>query len=168
MCRHILEPTVLSRVSCRPCPLNVDSFHHPCLLPWRIPLLPPITAGCWAGTGEDCRPLYHVATTYPFNGQPGLPSFSCVSLEVLSHADWKVPRQDVNSPIHPCVCHPEAKECSNTRRFGTLLGPPPPVQDLPWVSHPPGHLDYCLVFHQECGARLLTEKIVRLRTHNRR
>ena len=24
--------------------------------PWRTPLLPPITAGCWAGIREDCRP----------------------------------------------------------------------------------------------------------------
>ena len=36
--------------------MNFDRFHQPCLLPWRTPLLPPITAGCWAGIGEDCRP----------------------------------------------------------------------------------------------------------------
>ena len=31
VCRHTLEPTVLSRVSCRPSHLNVDRFHQPCL-----------------------------------------------------------------------------------------------------------------------------------------
>ena len=55
MCHHTWEPTVLSRVSCRPVSLNLDRFNQPCLLPWRNPLLPPITAGCWAGISEDCR-----------------------------------------------------------------------------------------------------------------
>ena len=36
VCRHTREPTVLSRVSCRPSHLNIDRFHQPCLLPWRI------------------------------------------------------------------------------------------------------------------------------------
>ena len=35
------EPTVLSRVSCRPFHLKIDRLHKPCLLPWRTPLLPP-------------------------------------------------------------------------------------------------------------------------------
>ena len=39
VCHHTWEPTVLSKVSCRPSHLNVDRFHQPCLLPWRNPLL---------------------------------------------------------------------------------------------------------------------------------
>ena len=32
---HTREPTVWSRVSCRPSHLNIDRFHQPCLLPGR-------------------------------------------------------------------------------------------------------------------------------------
>ena len=74
MCRHTREPTVLSRLSCRPPHLNFDRFHQPCLLPWRVPLLPPIHG--WL-LGRDMWSLsvspYHVATTYPFLGSPVLP-----------------------------------------------------------------------------------------------
>ena len=35
VCHHTREPTVLSRLSCRPSHLNVDRFHQPCLLPGR-------------------------------------------------------------------------------------------------------------------------------------
>ena len=35
MCHDTREPTVLSRVSCRPFHLNVDRFHQPCLSPGR-------------------------------------------------------------------------------------------------------------------------------------
>ena len=34
VCRHTREPTVLSRLSCRPPHLNFDRFHQPCLFPW--------------------------------------------------------------------------------------------------------------------------------------
>ena len=37
VCFHTREPTVLSRVSCRPSHLNIDRFHQFCLLPGRIP-----------------------------------------------------------------------------------------------------------------------------------
>ena len=33
VCRHTREPTVLSRLSCRPPHLNVDRVHRPCLFP---------------------------------------------------------------------------------------------------------------------------------------
>ena len=52
VCRHTREPTVLSRVSCRPSHLNIDRFHQPCL-----------------------SSPYHVAATYP-HGQPGSSSFA--------------------------------------------------------------------------------------------
>ena len=70
-------------------------------------------------------------------GQPGSASL-CVSLEVFCHADWAVPRQDVNSSFRPCVCHPRSHRCLHTCRFGTVASPPP-VPDLPWGPHPPGH-----------------------------
>ena len=34
VCHHTREPTVLSRVSCRPLHLNVDRFHQLCLVSW--------------------------------------------------------------------------------------------------------------------------------------
>ena len=56
------------------------------------------------------------------------------------HADWTVPRQNVNSPFSPSrVCHPEASGRLHTRMFGTLASPPPPVTGMPWGSHLPGH-----------------------------
>ena len=91
VCHHTREPTVLSRVSCRPFHLNVDRFHQPCLLPGRT-----------SRTGEDCRPR----TTW----RP-LTIFGSLALPVrltggFCHADQTVPRQDVNSSFPPCVCHP--------------------------------------------------------------
>ena len=48
VCRHTQEPTVLSRVNCRPSHLNVDHLHQPCLFTqahfkdrWG-PVLPPL------------------------------------------------------------------------------------------------------------------------------
>ena len=34
VCQHTREPTVLSRLSCRPPHLNFDRFHQLCLFPW--------------------------------------------------------------------------------------------------------------------------------------
>ena len=118
MRHHIKGLTVLSRVSCRPFHLNVDRFHQPCLLPGRTSRI-----------GEDCRPRI---TWRPltFCGQPG--SSSSRLTGSFCHADWTVPRQDVNSPFPPCVCHPGTKGCLHTRRFGILASPPPPVGHLPW------------------------------------
>ena len=72
MCRHTREPTVLSRLSCRPPHLNVDRFHQPCLLPWRVPLLPPIHG--WLGQGQ-VRTVVPVPRSdhSPFLGSPVLP-----------------------------------------------------------------------------------------------
>ena len=61
VCRHTREPTVLSRVSCRPSHLNVDRFHQPCLLPWRTSRI-----------GEDCYPVPR-GDHSPFLGSPVLP-----------------------------------------------------------------------------------------------
>ena len=96
VCRHTRKPTVLSRLSCRPPHLNFDRFHQPCLSPWR-------THGCCARIGEDCRPrtTWRPLTVF---GQPvGSPSFA--THWRYCHADWAVPRQDVNSSFLPCVCH---------------------------------------------------------------
>ena len=71
----------------------------------------------WAGWSlwEYVRTVvpYHVVTPYPC-GQPGLSSL-CDSLEVLNHADWTVPRHDVNSPFSPCVCHPATTVFAHTQ-----------------------------------------------------
>ena len=129
MCRHTREPTVLSRLSCRPPHLNFDRFHQPCLLPWRVPLLPPIHGWLW---GRDRWGLSVLRTTWrPLTllGQPGSPSFATYWRSY--QADLTVPRQDVNSSF-TCVCHPPWKMCLHTRRFGALASPPPPVLDMPW------------------------------------
>ena len=86
------------------------------------------TAGCWAGVGEDCR----LRTTWRPLTLAGSPVPPCASLEVLATPARRVPRQDVNSPFIPCVCRPSDQRCAHTRRFGTLAGPPPPVDDMPW------------------------------------
>ena len=84
VCRHTREPTVLSRLSCRPPHLNFDSFHQPCLLPGRT-----------SNIGEDCR---HRTTWRPLTptGSPTLPPMRLTG--GFFHADNTVPRKDVNSP----------------------------------------------------------------------
>ena len=73
-----------------------------------------------------------MATTYPC----GQPSSSLRLAGGTCHAGQTVPRQDVNSPFLPWVCRPSDQRCSHTRRFGTLAGPPPPVDDMPWRPIP--------------------------------
>ena len=112
VCHHTWEPTVLSRASCRPSHLNFDSFHQPCLLPWRNPLLPPKHSWLLGRDRWGLSSPYHVATTYPC-GQPGSPSFA--THWRYCHADWTVPRLDVNSSFPPCVCHPSMKGVLHTQ-----------------------------------------------------
>ena len=79
----------------------------------------------WAGIGEDCRPR---TTWWPLTlfGQPGSPSFA---------TPWRsVPRQDVNSSFPPLRVPPQIAKV-----FAHTQSPPPPVLDLPWGPHPPGH-----------------------------
>ena len=129
VCRHTREPTVLSRVSCRPSHLNVDRFHQPCLLPWRAPLLPPKHG--WLGQ------WYHVAATYPFSAARLSPFATHWR---YCHADWTVPRQDVNSSFLSCVCHPDVKGAHTHAGWGpsrfrrrllsACLGDPIPLATL--------------------------------------
>ncbi len=67
--------------------------------------------------GEDCRPR---TTWRPLTlfGQPGSPSFA--THWMYCHADYTVPRQDVNSPFSSCACHSWMKRCLHTRKFRTL------------------------------------------------
>ena len=76
-----------------------------------------------------------MATTHPC-GEPGLPSLRLTG--GTYHADQTVPRQDGNSPFSTCVCHPGPR-CLHTRRFGTLAGPPPPVEHMPWGPYHSSH-----------------------------
>ena len=79
------------------------------------------TAAVRAGIGGDRRHPCHVATTCP-HGQPGLPSVRLTGGPY--HADWTVPRQDVNSSFSPLRVPPKQPRCLHTHRFGTLCGQP--------------------------------------------
>ena len=136
MCHHTREPTVLSRVSCRPA---TEHCTFSPALPVTLAHLPRQLKNCSCSGQGKVRTVVpvprggHLHVSRP----PDLPSFSCVSLDVLGHADQTVPRQDVNSPFSPARATSVAT-CLHTRRFGTLAGPPPPVFGLPWEPYPPG------------------------------
>ena len=129
VCHHTREPTVLSRVSCRPSHLKIDRFHQPCLIPGRTSRI-----------GEDCRFPVPRGSHLPFLGSPTLPPSRLTG--GLCHADMTVPRQDVNSSFLPACATPQ-RSCVHTRRIGTIASPPPPVDDMPWGPHPPGHHQFC-------------------------
>ena len=80
MCHHTREPTVLSRVNCRPSHLNVDRFRQPCLLPGRTSRI-----------GEDCHPR----TTW----RP---------LEVFATPTKRYHGRALIRPSPPCVCHSDS------------------------------------------------------------
>ena len=65
VCYHTREPTVLSRVSCRPSHLNFDRFSPALPVTLAHSLLLPITVGFGRDRWGLSSP-YHVATTYPF------------------------------------------------------------------------------------------------------
>ena len=125
MCHHTWEPTVLSRVSCRPFHLNVDRFHQPCLLPGRTSRI-----------GGACRFPYHVAATYPFRAARFF--LLCVSLEVFATPTGRYHGRTFIR-LSPLRVPPHIQRWLHTRRFGTLAGSPPLVLDMPWRPHPPGH-----------------------------
>ena len=113
MCHSTQEPTVLSRMSCRP-------------ISWILTLF--TSLACYTGAFRDRLGLsspYHVATL------EGSPVFlPCVSLEVLFTPTRRYHCRTFIRPSSPCVCHSVWKSCLHTRRFGTLAGPPPPVSRL--------------------------------------
>ena len=67
------------------------------------PLLPRLTADSWAGIGEDCR---RRITIRPFTvaDSSNLPLLRLTG--GFCHADWTVPRQDVNSFFAPACVTP--------------------------------------------------------------
>ena len=117
------EPTVLSRVSCRLSHLNVDRFHQPCLFSWAH-----------TREGEDC----HSRSTWrplTLAGSSVLPPLRLSG--GFFHADWTVPRQDVNSPFLPPACATPSQKgvCTHAgsgpsrvrrRMFLAYLGDPNP------------------------------------------
>ena len=111
VCHHTREPTVLSRVSCRPLHLNFDRFHQPCLL-----------HGAHFQDRWGLSSPYHVAATYPYWSNPALPPLRLTG--GFCHADKTVPRQDVNSSFTYCGAT-LLDRCLHTRRFVTLASPPP-------------------------------------------
>ena len=92
VCRQTREPTVLSRLSCRPPHLNVDRFHQPCLFPY---------AHFWGRWGLSSP--YHVAATYPC-GQPGSSSFAS-HWRFFATPTRRYHGRMLIHPSHPCVCH---------------------------------------------------------------
>ena len=63
----------------------------------------------------------------------------CVSLEVFATSTGRYHGRMLNHPSSP-ACATLLSRCLHTRRFGTLASPPPPVMDMPWGPHLPGHL----------------------------
>ena len=112
MCHHTQEPTVLSRLSCRPPHLNVDRFHQPCLLPWRVPLLPPIHGWLLGRTGEDCRPRVTrgIATpTRRYHGRMLIHPSTCVchpGQKVFAHTQVRDPRESAAACCTPALRTP--------------------------------------------------------------
>ena len=90
--RHTREPTVLSRLSCRPSHLNFDRFHQPCLLP----------LGALLGEVRTVVPV-------PRDGHLPLraarPFLLCVWLEVFATPTRRYHGRMLIHPSSPCVCH---------------------------------------------------------------
>ena len=121
------EPTVLSRLG--------SSAH----LNWILTVFTGLA--CYLGALPGL-----VRTVIPVPRGDHLPSWgSPVFLplrltEGTYHADWTVPRQDVNSPFSPRVCHLDRGVCSHAssgparvrrRLFGSCLGDPIPLANPP-------------------------------------
>ena len=109
MCHHTREPTVLSRVSCRPFHLNDDRFHQP---------------GRTSRIGEDCRPR----TTWRPLALLGSPALGGATSTGRYHG-----RTSSRPFTHPCMCHPtkdvykhagSGPSLVRRRLFGTCLGHP--------------------------------------------
>ena len=89
MCHDTREPTVLSRVSCRPFHLNVDRFHQPCLSPGRT-------------------------STYSFWAARLI--LLCVSLEVLPRRLDGTTEESDFILLPPACATPYTRGCLHTRR----------------------------------------------------
>ena len=124
MRHHTWEPTVLSRASCRPSHLNFHRFHQLRLFSWAH--------------FQDRWGLSDPRTTWrslTLAGSPVLPPLCLTG--GFCHADWTVPRQDVNSPFHLLRCHSLQGVC--TPASSGLCESAAPVYGMPWRPHPPRH-----------------------------
>ena len=120
---HTQEPTVLSRLSVPPIPLNVDKFHQPLLLHWRTSLVE-----LNATEQGQVRTVISRITWRPLTCSCKRPSlFPCVEQEVLTTP------ASCCFALPPSCGHPAEKVFA--RRFGTLASPPPPVEGIPWELH---------------------------------
>ena len=101
MCHHTREPTVLSRVSCRPSHQNVDRFHQPCLFPQAHSMV-----------GEDCR--------FPVPRGGHLPLRAarlfllCVSLEVFATPTRRYHGRMLIHPSPPACATPNDSKGAHT------------------------------------------------------
>ena len=114
MCHHTRDPTVLSRVSRHPRLWVLTVFTSLACYP-GAPLLPPKQG--WLGQGQ-------VRTVVPAPRGDHLPLraarfFLLATHWRYCHADWTVPRQDVNSSFLPHVCHPEKNKKGDRTHAGS-------------------------------------------------
>ena len=123
VCHHTREPTVLSRVSCRP--------FHPEFWPFFTSL------ACHLGA----LPGYLGPVGSPYTRGDHLPLWAaqffllCVLLEVFATPTRQYHDRTLIHPSSPACAPPQNQRCLHTRRFGTLASPPPPVNDLSWGPH---------------------------------
>ena len=96
VCRHTREPTVLSRLSCRPPHLNFDRFSP------ALPCSPRRTSR----VGEDCRPRTTWAGHLPLRAAQLF--LLCVSLEVFATPTRRYHGRMLIHPSLPCMCPPPA------------------------------------------------------------
>ena len=98
--------------------LNFDRFHQSCLLPGRIP-------------GQ-------VKTVIPVPCGDHLPLRTALSSLLASH--WRyLPRRLDGTTAGRCVCRTPITRVIAHTQVRTLVGPPPPVETLPWEPHPSGY-----------------------------
>ena len=144
VCHHTRDPTVLSRVSCRPAPESwpfSPAFPLPCYP--GAPLLPPKHGWLLGKDRWGLSSPYHVAATYPC-GQPGSSSL-CVSLEVFAtptrryHGRMLIhpsPLARATSPVERCLHAGSGPSRVRRRLFCASLRYPIP----PWPRRLTGNV----------------------------
>ena len=124
VCQHTREPTVLSRVSCRPFHLNIDRLHQPCQLPWRTSRI----GGACRFPRTKWRPL-------TLAGSPALPPSRLPG--GIATPTRRYHGRMLIHPSLPACATPDHKVFAHTQARDPS-SPPPPVVDTPWGPHLPG------------------------------
>ena len=138
MCHNTREPTVLSRVSCRPAPEFLNIYTSLACYPGAPLTAHRNTAGCWAGIGEDCRPRATWRPTYPFWAARLF--LLCVSLEVFATPTRRYHGRMLIHPSPPACATPKPKRViSHTQVRGPLRVRRRLLSACLGDPHPPGH-----------------------------